>query len=139
LVDSARVLGRLERLDSLLALLERTRAAGEEAYVGNVESRLAVERALQLALQIAIDVGAHLVSELGLQAPEDYRGVFKSLRDGGVVGAELAERLGAAAGLRNLLVHAYAELDERQIWAALGRLEDLRLFAAAALAATEGA
>ncbi len=50
---------------------------------------------------------------------------------------QLAGRLEAAAGLRNLLVHGYARLDDRQVWDALGRLDDLRAFAAAALAAAE--
>jgi len=34
--------------------------------------------------------------------------------------------------VRNLLVHAYTDLDHRRIWEALGQLEDLREFAVAA-------
>lgn len=136
MVDSERILDRLRRLDALLRLLDAVRAEGQETYLGDLDMRLRTERALQLALQIAIDVGAHLVSELGMPPPGDYRGVFASLRDGGLIDARLAARLGDAAGLRNLLVHGYADLDDREIWRALGRLDDLRAFAAAALAAT---
>jgi uncharacterized protein YutE (UPF0331/DUF86 family) len=138
LVDSERVFERLGRLDSLLQMLDSVYAAGEDAYLAELNTRLRAERALQLALQISIDVGAHLLSELGLPPPEDYRGVFSSLRDGGLLEHDLAARLGDAAGLRNLLVHGYADLDDRQVWRALGRLNDLRAFAVVARQAADG-
>ena len=92
-------------------------------------TRLEAERALQLSLQICIDVGAHLSSELGLPPPADYRGVFASLRDAGLGGA-LAERLMRATGTRDALVRDSPELDNEKIWEALGNLDDLRQFAA---------
>jgi uncharacterized protein YutE (UPF0331/DUF86 family) len=138
LVDSARVLERLSRLDPLLRRLEGVRTGGREAYLADADVRLGAERALQLALQITIDVGAHLVAELGLQPPPTYRAVFASLQDGGLIDTDLAQRLGDAVGLRNLLVHGYAELDDLQVWQALERLDDLRAFAAAAVAAADG-
>jgi uncharacterized protein YutE (UPF0331/DUF86 family) len=137
LVDGERVLGRLRRLDALLEILETARAAGEDAYLSDRDLRLRTERALQLALQVCIDVGAHVISELGVDAPESYRGVFATLANAEVLEPRLAERLGMAAGLRNLLVHGYADLDDRQVWAALGRLDDLRAFAAAVARAVD--
>lgn len=47
---------------------------------------------------------------------------------------DLAARLGDAAGLRNILVHDYLELDDTVVWGALGHLDDLRRFAAFVLA-----
>jgi uncharacterized protein YutE (UPF0331/DUF86 family) len=38
---------------------------------------------------------------------------------------------------RNLLVHGYAEIDDLQVWHSLERLDDLRAFAAAAVAAAD--
>lgn len=137
MVDRERILDRLARLDPLLQLLDDVRSRGEELYLSDRDVRLRSERALQLALQITIDVGAHLVSELGLTPPSDYRGVFGSLREGDIIDDPLAQRLGDAAGLRNLLVHGYAELDDLQVWRALARLDDLRAFAAAAARAAE--
>jgi uncharacterized protein YutE (UPF0331/DUF86 family) len=45
----------------------------------------------------------------------------------------LAERLAAAAGLRNILVHDYLEIDDDVLWRTLDHLDDLRDFAAFAL------
>lgn len=43
---------------------------------------------------------------------------------------DLGEALAAAAGQRNVLVHTYLEIDDHEVFAALGRLDDLRRFAA---------
>jgi len=131
LVDADSVANRLQRLDTLLRELDAIRAGGRDAYMAEARTRLAAERALQLAIQSCIDIGAHLVSELGLQAPADYRGVFASLCPAGL-DTELAERLAAAAGMRNILVHGYLDVDDQLVWDALARLDDLRAFAAAA-------
>jgi uncharacterized protein YutE (UPF0331/DUF86 family) len=117
--------------------MEGVRTQGEERYLGDEDPRLKTERALQLAIQVCIDVAAHVTSELGLLAPQTYREAFAGLASSGLLPGDLADRLGDAAGLRNLLVHGYGDLDDRQIWAALDRLDDLRAFAAAAARAAE--
>ena len=59
-------------------------------------------------------------------------------RRGALVDPERVRDRLAAGRLRNLLFHGYAELDDRRVYAALDRLEDLRSFADAALRATGG-
>jgi uncharacterized protein YutE (UPF0331/DUF86 family) len=75
------------------------------------------------------DIAGHLVAELELTVPPDYRGLFPELTASGL-DQDLATRLGDAAGLRNILVHDYLDLDEDAVWGALGHLDDLRGFAA---------
>jgi uncharacterized protein YutE (UPF0331/DUF86 family) len=129
LVDAESIAARLDRLGSLLAEMEEIRAAGRDDYMADFRSRLAADHAIQVSIQICIDIGAHLIGELGFKAPSDYKGVFDSLRPAGL-DAGLAERLAKAAGMRNILVHGYLELDDAAVWDALGRLDDLRQFAA---------
>ncbi len=57
--------------------------------------------------------------------------MFKVLGEKGVLPEELADRLGAAARQRNLLVHLYMEIDDRAVFASLQWLDDFRQFAAA--------
>jgi uncharacterized protein YutE (UPF0331/DUF86 family) len=130
LVDVESVSVRLERLDEMLQELDSIKAGGRDAYMAERRTRLAAEHALQLAIQSCLDVGAHLISELGLQAPADYRSVFTSLQATGL-DEQLAERLAAAAGMRNILVHGYLDVDDQAVWSALDRLDDLRSFVAA--------
>lgn len=134
MVDRERIEARLERLDRLLRTLEATRAGGLAGYLSDEQRRLATERALTLALQVCIDVAAQLVSERAGRTPDTYAGIFAALAADGLLDAALADRLGAAARQRNLLMHLYLEVDDRRVFAALDHLDDLRAFAAVARA-----
>ena len=129
MVDAPSIESRLERLRELLVELDQIHEGGRESWNADPRLRLATERALQLSIQVCIDIGGHLVSELKLTMPADYRGLFPELAVAGLDPA-LAERLGSATGLRNVLVHEYIDLDEDLVWSALGLLDDLRGFAA---------
>jgi len=131
LVDPESIDARLEHLAELLAESERIRAGGRTAYDAAFRDRLAAQRAIQLAIQICVDIGAHLIAELGLRMPDDYWGVFAVLREPLGLAPELVEGLSAAAGMRNVLVHVYLKVDDDKVWDALGHLDDLREFAAA--------
>lgn len=131
MVDPESVDARLERLAELLAESERIRVGGRDAYDAGFRDRLAAQHAIQLAIQICVDIGAHLIAELGLRMPDDYKGVFAALGEPLGLTPDLVEGLSAAAGMRNVLVHAYLEVDDDKVWDALGHLDDLREFAAA--------
>ncbi len=131
MVDVETVTTRLGRLAQLLEQLERSRARGPAAYAADEDLRAATERRLQLAEQICIAVGVHVLSELNARPPNDYADIFASLAEAGRLDPALAPRLAHAAGQRDLLVHAYLEVDDRKILASLEQLDDLRAFAAA--------
>jgi uncharacterized protein YutE (UPF0331/DUF86 family) len=132
MVDAESVGARLRRLEQLLSVLEEIREQGRAPLLDDVRVQLQTEHALQIAIQICIDLGIHIAAERALRPPEDYRGVFASLAEAGVLEKDLAARLGDAAGLRNLLVHEYTAVDHGKLWDALDDLDDLRAFAAAA-------
>ena len=77
-------------------------------------------------------------AEFGLPPPDDYGGVFSRLEEAKILNADLAGRLRKAAGLRNLLVRGYEEVDDRKVWEALAGLDDLRDYAAAVNQAISG-
>lgn len=130
MVDPESIDARLERLTELLAESERIRAAGRAAYDAGLRDQLAAQHAIQLAIQICVDIGAHLIAELALRMPDDYKGVFATLREPLGLDTDLVAGLSAAAGMRNVLVHAYLDVDDDKVWDALGHLDDLREFAA---------
>jgi uncharacterized protein YutE (UPF0331/DUF86 family) len=70
-----------------------------------------VEHTLQLAIQAALDVGSHIVSDERLGEPETGRDVFRLLGRADYVPAELLGRLEQMAGFRNVVVHLYQEVD----------------------------
>ncbi len=84
------------------------------------------------AVQVVIDLAVSSCVRLGLGSPPTYGDAFRRLAVAGVLDDELATRLARAAGFRNLVVHAYADLDLRRLhMIAVGGPPDLRAFLAA--------
>lgn len=70
------------------------------------------------ATQVTIDLATAACVKWSLGTPATYADAFSRLAEAGVVDAELARRLGRAAGFRNLVAHAYERLDMIRVHAA---------------------
>lgn len=87
---------------------------------------------VQIAVQAALDVSSHIVSDERLGEPETNRELFDRLAQAGWLSAELTDTMHRMAGFRNVVVHGYQTLD-RQILVDIvqSRLDDLLAFVAA--------
>ena len=125
-VRPAVVIGRLGHLGAVLAQLERLRALDERQRADPLYE-LAAERAIHVAIEAILDVGHHVLAGRGLPVPATYRDVVPALAASGVISAELGVRLDGMAGMRNILVHDYVDVDARYVWSVVDdRLDDLR-------------
>jgi uncharacterized protein YutE (UPF0331/DUF86 family) len=132
MVDPDIVTRRLLALNEALADLERPAARDVNALTTDRVLRSAVERWLQVAVESCIDLAYHVISQRGWAPPESARAAFVILARHSVIEPELAERLGQATGLRNVLVHDYVSVDLRILAKVVcDDLGDLRAFGAA--------
>jgi len=122
-----------KRLAFIETCLRELAGARPELLATDVRERRFVEHTLQLAVQAAIDVASHVVSDGRLGEPSTNRELFDILARHGWLPASLASRLRDMAGFRNVLVHGYAEVDLSIVRDVLDHhLDDLREFIAAA-------
>lgn len=77
----------------------------------DLKERRFIEHTLQIAVQAALDVASHIVSDEKLGEPRTNRELFQALARAGWLDASLAASLEAAASFRNIVVHGYAEVD----------------------------
>jgi uncharacterized protein YutE (UPF0331/DUF86 family) len=108
-IDVDLVAKKLAMIETYVRELEEL--ARPAALRTDVREERFVEHTLQIAIQAALDVASHIVSDRRLGEPRTNRELFSLLVRGGVLPEELAERLGAMAGFRNVLVHGYGDLD----------------------------
>lgn len=112
---------KLRRLSIYLADL--TKHAGRTA-AHIAEDPYAVERLLELLVQVSVDILSHLLAEDGV-SPDSYRATFELAGEHGLLPIELTTRLARAAGLRNILVHLYEDIDYDIVATSIGpALED---------------
>ena len=91
------------------------RALPYEEWIASTEKVWAVEHGLQTSIQIVLDIGNHLLADLGENNVEDYSAVIVRLGTAGILPIEFSEKIRPMAGFRNLLVHEYAEVDLKEV------------------------
>lgn len=124
-----------------VAAIERAVARVREEYGGedtnlfdNLTRQDAILLNLQRACESAIDLAMHLVRTERLGVPQESRDAFGLLAGGGVVDADLAERLQKMVGFRNIAVHDYERLNLQIVRAIVTeRLHDFEQFCERAL------
>lgn len=127
----------LELLQKKLAFIERClrelRQLAEPAQIeSDIRQQRFVERELQLALQAALDVASHIVSDERLAEPSSNAELFSALVQHSVIDPSLGEPLVRAAKFRNVLVHAYVDIDPTIVRDMVeNRLGDLDAYVAA--------
>ena len=101
-----------KRLAFIETCLRDLRELARPAALGtDIREERFVEHTLQLAIQAALDVASHVVSEERLGEPSTNRELFDRLARSGWLDAGLADRVASIAGLRNILVHGYTDVD----------------------------
>lgn len=128
------VLERLRALAEYVDELAFFRSKAEEftAYQKDVMLQRAVERALQVSVEICIDIGRRLTATEGFCYAETNREVFQVLFEEDLLTDELTSTIQEMAGFRNILVHHYVEIDNALVYEFLHEhLEDFDAFAEA--------
>lgn len=82
----------------------------------------AAERYLERIITRAIDVNRHLIAELGngSETTRTYEDSFLRLADLKIYPEKFAHVIAPSAGLRNVLVHEYDEVDKRLVYKSVG-------------------
>ena len=93
------------------AVSDLRRLARIDALRHDVREERFIEHTLQMAMQAALDVASHIVSDESLGEPQSNRHLFDLLARAGWLEAALADHLSRMAGFRNVLVHGYDDVD----------------------------
>lgn len=87
---------------------------------------------LTRAIQLCVDIAAHMLSEAKTTPPATMAEAFSVLASLGYIDPVLAERMKKAVGFRNVAVHSYQAIDWEIVYRiCTERLGDFRDYAAA--------
>ncbi len=121
---------KLESLRRCVARIEQRRVDSAETLAADVDAQDILALNLARAVQLCVDAAVHVLVDTEQPAPVTMGETFELLAREQIVPQDLATRMRAAVGFRNLAVHAYHRID----WEIVHRLthdgvEDLRSFA----------
>jgi uncharacterized protein YutE (UPF0331/DUF86 family) len=114
-VDATVVATKVAAIRDAVARIRATLPPDSAAFEPDRTAREIVVLNLFVALQETVSLATHWLADAGLDVPGSYREIFVDLAARGLIPADLAQRLAAAAGFRNLVAHQYGVLDPRRV------------------------
>jgi uncharacterized protein YutE (UPF0331/DUF86 family) len=99
-----------------LERLRRFESITLEEYINDEDSKLIVERILELTIQSAIDINSHIITKhlnLDFSTPQES---FFILSNYGILNQDSAKDLSKSPNFRNLLAHEYLDIDDQQVF-----------------------
>ncbi|RDD53660.1 MAG: DUF86 domain-containing protein [Candidatus Korarchaeota archaeon NZ13-K] len=124
-MPSPGLIGRIERFRRATLQLSKVKEMSKEEFLSNPLVIDATERNFHVAIEALLDTGSFIISKKGWLTPSRYQEVSKELANHGVLTAEEGNRLSSMAGLRDILVHIYAEVDHEMLYSLLQRVEEM--------------
>jgi len=127
-MPSPGLIGRLSRFKEAISRLKKIRSLGRERYFTDPFVMDSAERNFHVAIESILDVSSFLISKKGWPVPSKYAEIGPILAEGGVISWSEGKALSSLAGLRNILVHSYSDVDHEILFSLLdkvGEMEDL--------------
>jgi len=129
-----------QKIESLRRCVNRVRLktpATAAILAGDPDAQDILTLNLTRAVQLCVDIGAHLIAAKDKPAPDTMGQTFDVLTDMGVLSTELAVRMKKAVGFRNIAVHNYEAIDWEIAHAiAVRHIDDFSAFASAVVDST---
>lgn len=119
MIDIDLIRRKLSRLNMYLEKLKPILEKRLEEYKSDFYLKSTAERLIQLVVECASDINNHVVVETENRPPEDYSISFIKAADVGLISRQLAEKLKGSAGMRNILVHEYMDIDDEKVYRAI--------------------
>lgn len=107
---------RLNKLEEYLSILEGLRQYQLDEFLSNPERYGSAERFLQLAIEVLMDMGSHIIAEMDLGIINTYSDIPIIFSEKGYIDDELREKWIRMIGFRNVLVHEYVEIDRKIVY-----------------------
>jgi uncharacterized protein YutE (UPF0331/DUF86 family) len=98
---------KLESLRRCLLRIEIKTPPKAETLAADYDLQDIVSLNLSRAVQLCVDIGAHLISGLDVSPPNTMGQTFDLLAQSGLITYDLASSMKKAVGFRNIAVHNY--------------------------------
>lgn len=128
-VDKNIIKAKLEELKTAIRKIEDMDLT-LEIILENEDIQDLIDRRMQVSIESCIDIATHLAAGSELPRKEYASDIFLMLGENNILSKGIAEKMAGAIGLRNILVHEYADIDYKLAYSDLdGKLKDLKTFA----------
>jgi len=110
-MDQALIEEKIESLRRYVKRIEQKRAPSVDALREDWDTQDILTVNLTRAVQICVDIAAHLMASTNQPPPDTMAGAIAELETLKIIPDSLSHRLQGAVGFRNIAIHAYRSID----------------------------
>jgi len=107
---------KLKKLNLYIEELAHYQNLSFEEYLEKFQHKRAVERLIQLIVDVAVDINSHTIVDEGNPPPEDAFDSFIQAAKYGILPIEFAKKIAPSTGERNIIVHEYEKIDDGLVY-----------------------
>jgi uncharacterized protein YutE (UPF0331/DUF86 family) len=116
MIDKDLILAKAGKVDSHLRRIREKTSVALDEFLGDLDRQESILFNMQMAIQSCIDIAAHVISDEEMGVPGSTNEMFYMLQEHGWLPPELTEKMVAAVGFRNLIVHEYDNVDLKRVY-----------------------
>lgn len=116
MIDKDILLGKADRVHRHVKRVKEKRPATVQEFLSSLDLQEIILFNLQMAIQFCIDIASHIISDEGLGLPGSTNEMFYTLQENGYIAEDVADKMVAAVGFRNLVVHEYTRVDLEEVY-----------------------
>jgi len=116
------IINKLIKMEKYISELEKFKPETFNEYKKDQLKRYAIERLIQLIIDLALDVNNILIKKSDRYPAQDYYSSFLELIDLEILSEEFAKDIAPSTGIRNRLVLEYEEVDNKVVYQNLDKL-----------------
>jgi uncharacterized protein YutE (UPF0331/DUF86 family) len=119
----------ISEMRKALARLQHLKALDKDAFLTDPDKVASAKYNFVVAIESAIDICNHVISQNSYRVPDDYADTFQVLAEQGAFEKDFISVLKEMAKFSNRLIHLYMEIDDEQVYEILqSRLNDFKTF-----------
>jgi uncharacterized protein YutE (UPF0331/DUF86 family) len=116
MIDTSLIVAKASKVQSHLGRVRDKRSVSLDEFLTDLDRQESILFNLQMAVQNCIDMAGHIISDQDLGVAGSTNEMFYMLQEGGYLTPKLTEKMVAAVGFRNLIVHEYGNIDLRKVY-----------------------
>jgi len=93
----------------------------KEYFIVDLKTLSIAERNIQVCTEFLIDLSSYILSKLDIEIPETYKEIVEKIYVIKIIDDDLKDKLIDIVGLRNIIVHMYADVKAELIFDNLRR------------------
>ncbi len=114
------ILKKYERFKKAIDFLEKLQEKDVEEIISDYTLLSSLERNIQVAVEFLVDLSNYILARTGYETPDTYKDIVSATGKLCGIDESLVGGIRGVIGLRNIIVHLYADVDYELVLEELG-------------------